>query len=240
MSDLRADAFAAMTDMAAFVETVRQSLVLADKVSATAAAAIAALASNIESYAHGSGSAGPGAFVIGMLNVLDDIMVGADPDTAAATMVDAASAAVANVPAGLVAQLDQDQAGAAIWVATAVAGSMQAIRMVATATYTDRPAAIAARTTIQGIAELVLPVLGVLGDDATGAFTDLWGAALDQLTVVILDLAPIALYQTNQSLPSCILAYRLYGDPSRAAQLVALNKVGTPLLMPLIFEAPTK
>ena len=43
--------------------------------------------------------------------------------------------------------------------------------------------------------------------------------------------------QAILSFPSTALAWRLYGDPARAEDLVARNRVATPLFMATNFEA---
>jgi prophage DNA circulation protein len=232
MSAQRMAAAAALTDTASFVETVRAGVVLPDKVSATAAAAVVTLAQTAEAAAE----SGPGPFVAAALAVLDTIALAATPDQAAPVLQVAAATAVSLVPAVDDAP-ETTQAAAAIRAALAVAATMQAIRLLSTATYTDRPSAIAARTLIGTIAEAVLPLYGALGPKVTNAFSDLWGQAVTYLTQVITNLKPVVLYEVNLSLPSTVLAYRLYGDPSRATELVARNRVGTPMLMPTLFEA---
>ena len=43
--------------------------------------------------------------------------------------------------------------------------------------------------------------------------------------------------QAGRSFPSTALAWSLYADPTRAPELVARNRVGTPFHMPATFEA---
>ena len=42
---------------------------------------------------------------------------------------------------------------------------------------------------------------------------------------------------TKRSLPALVLAWKLYQDPSRAAELVARNDIPHPSFMPLRFNA---
>ena len=232
----RSDAAGALADAAAFVQTLLVSTTLPNATAAQAQMVLSALAPT----AGAAADTDPGAFVTSVLAVLDDITVDATPDDAAPTFQTAAALAVTMVPATLGGQLDASQAAATVPAAIAVAAAMEAIRLIAGATYTDRSTAIAARDAMQAIAVAVLPFLGSLGGAVTTAFSDLWGQSVSYLSSVIADLAPILLYQTNVRLPSTALAYRLYADPSRATELVARNRVSTPLFMPTIFEAASK
>lgn len=49
--------------------------------------------------------------------------------------------------------------------------------------------------------------------------------------------APLVRVETGLSLPSVVLAHRIYGDPNRAGEIVARNSVSTPALMPVAIEA---
>ena len=229
----RSDASAYLQDATALVTTILQATSLPDATATTAIATLAALTPTAST----ASEIDPGAFLAIALGVLDAIAIDAAPDDAAPTFQTAAALAATMIPAGVIGQQDPSQAAASVPVALAIATAMQAMRLIATSTYTDRQTAMTARTELRAIAIAVLPTLGALGADASAAFTDLWGQAVTYLSAVILNLAPILLYQTNLSLPSTVLAYRLYADPTRAAELVARNRVTTALFMPTIFEA---
>ena len=231
----RADAGAALTDAAALVTTLLQSTTLPDVTASSAQMALAALTPTAAVAA----DTDPGAFITAALAALDAIAIDATPDDAAPTFQTAAALAVSMVAPTVADQPDATRAAATIPAALAVAVAMQAIRLIATSTYTDRPAAILAREEMKAIAVAVLPFVGALGALVQSAFADLWGQAVTYLTTVITNLAPVVLFQTNLSLPSTVLAYRLFGDPTRAVDLVARNQVSTPLFMPTIFEAPS-
>ena len=112
-------------------------------------------------------------------------------------------------------------------------------RALALQSYTDRPSAIGARNQIAAMANTVLPFYGVLGADACDAFDEIYGSAAQFLSQKIINLAPVELVSLAVSLPSNVLAYRLYGDPNRGLQLAQMNNVATPCFMPTLFEAPT-
>ncbi|MDX1729520.1 MAG: hypothetical protein R3184_00150 [Aurantimonas coralicida] len=76
-----------------------------------------------------------------------------------------------------------------------------------------------------------------LPDDVFGFLTDLVGEAALQLSRTSADRAPLVRVETGRSLPSTLLAWQLYRDPSRAAEIVDRNNVATPALMPATFEA---
>ena len=78
---------------------------------------------------------------------------------------------------------------------------------------------------------------GILGDAAGEALSGVIGTAVQSLTRIAADRAPLVRVETGVSLPSVVLAYRLYGDPERSAELVARNRVATPAAMPVVIEA---
>lgn len=69
------------------------------------------------------------------------------------------------------------------------------------------------------------------------ASEDMRGRAIDLLSRQIADLAPIVTVSVPRSLPSLWHAWRLYGDPKRAGDLVRRNRVAHPSFMPERFEA---
>lgn len=76
-----------------------------------------------------------------------------------------------------------------------------------------------------------------LSDAVFGYLTALVGEAALQLSRTAADRAPLVRVETGLSLPSTLVAWQLYRDPSRAAEIVARNKAATPALMPTAFEA---
>ena len=101
-----------------------------------------------------------------------------------------------------------------------------------------RQDAQAARSALSAAAGPVIETAGgVLGDAAGDALAGVVGAAVQSLTRIAADRAPLVRVETGVSLPSVVLAYRLYGDPERSIELVARNRVATPAAMPVVFEA---
>lgn len=95
------------------------------------------------------------------------------------------------------------------------------------------------------LADGLEPVLDGLAMDGAGAAHDAVRAcvalALAGLDDLALTLAPLALIRTTVSQPSTVMAWRLYGDPERADELVARSGSLTPLFLPreLLAPAPT-
>lgn len=105
-------------------------------------------------------------------------------------------------------------------------------------TYSDRPSAQAAAGRLSALAEDSLErVAEYGGEDIWRAAADAVRQALDYLGRGVLDLKPVVLVEAMRSFPSTVLAWRLYGDPERAEELVSRNGCSTPLFMPTSFEA---
>lgn len=104
--------------------------------------------------------------------------------------------------------------------------------------YAARPEAIAARAVIaETIEREQVATVGAAGADLYVALENLRGLVVAQLTKRIIDLAPVMTIEARVSMPSLWWAWRIHGDPLRAAELVARNAVPVPALMPLVFEA---
>ncbi len=104
--------------------------------------------------------------------------------------------------------------------------------------YSDRPSALAAKAALSDRAGPTLERVARLAGQAPWR---LLSRAVEQSAAHLsrrsLDLRPVVLVTTARSLPATALAWSLYGDPSRAADLVSRNRVGTPAFMPVRFEA---
>jgi prophage DNA circulation protein len=125
-------------------------------------------------------------------------------------------------------------------LAAAVFYAAQAARLYAVADYLDRGSAQAARAKIGQLAGAVTAVYAELGAQACAAFDDIYGLAARHLSSRIPDLAPVIIVELGVSLPSNVLAYRLYGDPNRGLELAQRNRVATPCFMPTVFEAAAR
>ena len=101
-------------------------------------------------------------------------------------------------------------------------------------TYPDRPSGITARADI-------VTRLGALiesdNENVAAAARDVRDNAVDYLSRLITDLAPVVTVSAGRSLPSLWWAWRLYQDPERATEIAARNRVPHPSFMPLSFEA---
>ncbi len=105
-------------------------------------------------------------------------------------------------------------------------------------TFADRPSAITARADLVERIERELGECRGAGDAGVArALTQLRDRGVDYLSRAIINATPIATVSANRSLPSLWWAWRLYGDPTRAADLIARNNVLHASYMPLQFEA---
>jgi prophage DNA circulation protein len=77
------------------------------------------------------------------------------------------------------------------------------------------------------------------GDDTVAALQNLYAAAANDLTLRGKRVPSTILLSVNDSYPALMLAQRFYGDPERAAELVARNGAVHPLFMPLALEVLT-
>jgi len=129
-------------------------------------------------------------------------------------------------------------------LANAVAGLLEAACFgeyavaLSQGSFVDRQSALAAKGTLAADVEVMLDRVAVVcGEDVWSVTAQAVGYATDYLSARSLDLRPIILVNAAVSLPACAAAWALYGDTARADEIVARNRVGTPALMPLSFEA---
>lgn len=103
--------------------------------------------------------------------------------------------------------------------------------------FTSRQQAEAMRTRLVTIME---PLLEMASRDLKllDLVVKAYGIALDALDAQILTLKPIARVSTGESQPACLVAWQLYGDTERAAELVRLNQARCPEFMPETLLAP--
>lgn len=105
--------------------------------------------------------------------------------------------------------------------------------------FADRQSATAARARIAAAMDGASDrIAAALGQSVLGALTIAAGQTNAQLVSLAADLQPVVRVQTPTSVPSTFLAWELYGDPSRAPEIVKRNRVATPLFMPTSIEAP--
>jgi hypothetical protein len=108
------------------------------------------------------------------------------------------------------------------------------------AQWISRTQARAGRDRIASAGDAALSVVSAMG--ANGVDLYVWLYALTNVAVRLVsdqaaDAVPVVRVETGISLPSTFLAYQLYGDAGRAAGLVEIAGVSTPMLMPSAFNA---
>ena len=104
--------------------------------------------------------------------------------------------------------------------------------------YRSRQDAAMARTVLGATAADAYGAIGsAFGYEALDWIVWLVGAAMIELSAIAATRAPLVRVETGISLPSTLLAFDLYGDPARAAEIVDRNRSGTAMLMPVTFEA---
>lgn len=104
--------------------------------------------------------------------------------------------------------------------------------------FADRQSAIAARTRIAAAMDGAIDRIAAnTGLAVVELLTTVANTASGHIATIATDLKPIVRVNTLRSAPSTALAYELYGDPSRADDLVVRNSCGTPLFMPVAIDA---
>lgn len=105
------------------------------------------------------------------------------------------------------------------------------------ADYPARQDAAAARSRLGARADASYPVLSNAGAETLDWLVRLVGEAVSHLSAVAASRVPLVRVETGISLPSTLAAYDLYGDATRAGEIVARNRSATPMIMPSAFEA---
>jgi hypothetical protein len=135
--------------------------------------------------------------------------------------------------AGVFSSADTRDAGSILLAAgLAIAG--------ARVSWISRPQARAGRERVSVAGDTALAVVSTIGADAADLYG--WLSNLVQISVRLIsdiaaDLVPVVWIETGISMPSTVLAYKLYGDASRAGGLVDIAGSSTPMLMPVGFDA---
>lgn len=162
-----------------------------------------------------------------------------DADVAAAVWR-AATAASAALQASSASPVVARAAG----LGNAVAGLIEAACLgeyavaLSQGSFVDRRSALDAKRTLAADTDATLERVAIVcGEDVWNVAAQAVAYAADYLAARALDLRPIILVNAAVSLPATAAAWALYGDASRAAEIVARNRVATPALMPLTFEA---
>jgi hypothetical protein len=163
----------------------------------------------------------PAAYLTSLGETFRDLGREADPDTAARFRLHAAAA------------VDRS------WTGLATAGFLAAAAALVTvrASYAVRQDATGARVALADATAVARVDIGELGPEAMDWLGGLLGEAAVALSREAADRAPLVRVETGVSLPATLLAFKLYGDPARAGELVERNRVATPAFMPVSFEA---
>lgn len=232
-------AVGAVQDVASLFESIRTSAAVDTSVSATQRSAIQALFDDAPS-------------LIGRLTGVDatlgnriaDVARGLGDGIAAAAargaflpLLDALPAVVVDPAATPSAQLAASNTNAVRSVARLCALTVAAESVARDDSIGDRPAGITLRADLTELFDNEIAGLDMEFSDLIGAAQDLRGTAVDYLSRLILDLAPIITATSNIPVPSLAWAWKLYADPTRADELVARNQVPHPSFMPLEIEA---
>lgn len=94
------------------------------------------------------------------------------------------------------------------------------------------------RATLSKYADHLADQLGtVAGFEVAEQLTVCVGLAVRSLSFRSANLAPAVMVENEASLPAARIAWEMYGDPERAAELVERNGIATPALMPVRIEA---
>jgi hypothetical protein len=129
--------------------------------------------------------------------------------------------------------IDDAETVKAASVLSAIALSLSVGRIA----WVSRPSARRARQMLIDMADSAYAVTSGLGPDLHSWLIALSGVAIRLISEISADMTPVVTVQSGVSLPSTVLAYRLYGDARRASGLVDLAGAGTPFIMPVEFEA---
>lgn len=114
----------------------------------------------------------------------------------------------------------------------------EAFLAAARSEFGDRIAATRAREEIAARVDAAAErVADALGQEVYGVLSACARECGAHLVAIASTLQPVIRVDATRSFPSTALAWSLYGDPARAAELLARNACGTPLFMPATFEA---
>ena len=179
------------------------------------------------------------AIAVGLVGAVQSLARAAEASDASAGLYGLAVAAQTAFPVSASPVLTRRYALARALAATIeVAALGEAFVAEARTDFADRRAAGDARTRIGLAMDAARDrVAGALGQVVLAVLDTAAREASRHLVDRATSLQPVVLVQANASVPSTSLAWDLYGDPSRAVELVRRNAVGTPLFMPATIEA---
>lgn len=181
------------------------------------------------------------AIAAALIGAVQALARDAAPADASAGLYAAATATQACAPTSASPALMRSYSLArALCVGLEVACLGEAFLAEARTDFADRQSAVAARARITAAMDGATDrIAGALGQ----APLETLGTAARQsaafLVAELSSLQPIARVRTARSLPATALAWALYRDPNRAAELVARNRTATPFFMATTLEALT-
>lgn len=163
----------------------------------------------------------------------------ADQAAVAGAFYEAAGAAAALAPRSASAVLARRyRAAAALCAGVEAALLGAAFTAEARAPLLDRRSALAADRRIGKAVEAASGrISAALGDRAVALLAAVARNISHKLSEKAASLRPLVRVSTGRSYPSSALAWRLYADTTRAAELVRRTGCGTPMFMPTEFEA---
>lgn len=232
-------AVSAVQDTALLFEDIRTSAPTDTAVSATMRVAIHALHDDAQNLIHRLTGVDPdlGNRIAAISRGLGDGLAAPAARGAFLPLLDMLPPLVVDPAGTMSAQAATGNANAIRAVARLCALTVAAESIARDAGIADRPSGITLRADLTELFDAEIAGLDMANADVIDGAQALRGSAVDYLSRLILDLAPVISAASNLPLPSLLWAWRLYADPSRGAELVARNKVAHPSFMPLEIEA---
>lgn len=163
----------------------------------------------------------------------------AEASDASAGLYEAAAQAGVTFPASASPVLTRQYALARALAATVeVACLGEAFVAEASTAFSDRRSATEARARIGRAMDGASDRISIaLGQEVLAMLSGVARETSGHLALLATSLQPVVRVEAGRSYPSTALAWGLYGDPARAADLVQRNRCGTPLFLPASVEA---
>ncbi|MFG1332019.1 DNA circularization N-terminal domain-containing protein [Xanthobacter autotrophicus] len=226
-----------LQEAAATFEAVRTTYAVDGAVSATVRDAVATLADDASTLVTPAGA--DGAAAEQLFAIAAALFGGMEPADALRAIADITDFGISDAAVG--------RTRAAVAAAAASEAAARAMRLAVLAAYAevlmassfvDRPSGITARAQVaERFGAEMARCVGGPDAELFVALAGLRGQVCDYLTRLITDLAPVATVEAPRTMPSLWWAWRLYGDPARAEEIVARNRLPHPSFVPVTFEA---
>ena len=162
-----------------------------------------------------------------------------DPSTAAPAFANAATSAAFAAPSFSSPALTRAGAfGRALAACVEAACLGQSFLAEARRSFGDQQSAVAGRRRIVIAMESATDrIANAAGQGVFGLLSQVAATCVDHIATVATDLRPVVAVETPRSAPSTAIAWALYGDPSRAPELVSRNAVACSIFMPTKIQA---